>query len=116
MCSSANPNENSLAERLKRTLKEDFKLENRFVCEEAVLKAIPELIETYNNYRPDGSLEYKTLTQCHNSGRVEKERWHSDKKRFFLVWSKNNLKRHFRDYHAIFIVKLNPCFSKPSDS
>jgi putative transposase len=80
MCSSAEPNENSMAERLNRTLKEDFKLENGFVSEEVALKAIPEVIETYNNYRPHASLDYKTPTQCHNSGRVEKLRWYPYKK------------------------------------
>ncbi|MEY4538999.1 MAG: hypothetical protein RLZZ306_756 [Bacteroidota bacterium] len=80
MCSSAEPNENSMAERLNRTLKEDFKLENGFVSQEVALKAIPEVIETYNNYLPHASLDYKTPTQCHNSGRVEKLRWYPYKK------------------------------------
>ena len=67
MCSSAEPNENSMAERLNRTLKEEF----NFVLEEAVLKAIPQVIETYNNYRPHASLDFKMPTLCHHSGRVE---------------------------------------------
>ena len=40
MCSSADPNENSLAERLNRILKEEFNWGNVFVSEEAALKAI----------------------------------------------------------------------------
>jgi putative transposase len=93
MCSSAEPNENSMAERLNRTLKEDFKLENGFVSEEAALKAIPEVIETYNNYRPHASLDYKTPTQCHHSGQVEKLRWYPYKKiRFSNVVKKQTEK------------------------
>jgi transposase InsO family protein len=80
MCSSAEPNENSMAERLNRTLKEEFNLGNEFVSEEAALKAIPQVIETYNNYRPHATLDFKTPTQCHNSGRVEKLRWYPYKK------------------------------------
>ena len=80
MCSSAEPNENSMAERLNRTLKEEFNLGNGFVSEEAALKAIPQVIETYNNYRPHASIDFKTPTQCHNSRRVEKLRWYPYKK------------------------------------
>ena len=48
MCASAKPNGNSMAERLNRTLKEEFSLGNGFVSEEATLKIIPRVIETYN--------------------------------------------------------------------
>jgi putative transposase len=73
VCSSADPNENAMAERLYRTLKEEFNLGNGFVLlVEIALKAIPEVIETYNYYLPHASLDYKTPTQCHDSGRVEK--------------------------------------------
>jgi len=71
MCSSAELNENSMAERLNRTLKEGVQFGQWFVSEEAALKAIPQVIETYNNYRPHASLDFKTPTQCHNSGRIE---------------------------------------------
>ncbi len=71
MCSSTESNENSIAE---KDSTEPYNLENGFVSEEAVLKAIPKVIETYNNYRPHTSLEYKIPTQCHHSGRVEKSR------------------------------------------
>ena len=69
-----------MAERLNRTLKEEFNLGNGFVSEEVALKAIPQVIETYNNYRPHASLDFKTPTQCHHSGRVEKLRWYPYKK------------------------------------
>ena len=45
MCSSAEPNENSMAERLNRTLKEEFNLGNGFVSEEVALKMIPQVID-----------------------------------------------------------------------
>ena len=93
MCSSAEPNENSMAERLNRTLKEEFNLGNGFVSEEAALKAIPQVIETYNNYRPHASLDFKTPTQCHNSGRVEKLRWYPYKKIRFSNVVKKQPKR-----------------------
>ena len=61
-------------------LKEEFNLDNSFVLEEAALKAISLVIETYNNYRPHASFDFKTPTQCHNSGRVQKLRWYPYKK------------------------------------
>ena len=66
-CSSTEANENSMAERINRILKEEF----NFVLEGAALKAIPQVIETYNNYRPHASLDFKMPTLCHHSGRVE---------------------------------------------
>ncbi|MEY4540049.1 MAG: hypothetical protein RLZZ306_1806 [Bacteroidota bacterium] len=69
-----------MAERLNRTLKEEFNLGNGLVSEEAALKAIPQVIETYNNYRPHVSLDFKRPTHCHNFGRVEKLRWYPYKK------------------------------------
>lgn len=63
-----------MAERLSRTLKEEFNLGNDFVSEEAVLKAIPQVIETYNNYRSHASLNFNKHTQCRNSGRNKKLR------------------------------------------
>jgi transposase InsO family protein len=65
-----------MAERLNITPKEDFKLGNGFVSEEAALKKIPQVIYTYNNYHPHGSLDFKTPTQCHHSGQIEKFRWY----------------------------------------
>jgi transposase InsO family protein len=55
-------------------LKEGFNLGNGFVLEEAALKAIPEVIETYNTYRPHAWFDFKTPTKFHNSGRIEKLR------------------------------------------
>ena len=60
---------------------------------EAALKAIPQVIETYNNYRPHASLDFKTPTQCYHSGRVEKLRWYPYKKIRFSNVVKNKQKR-----------------------
>jgi transposase InsO family protein len=50
-------------------------LGNGFVLEEVALKAIPQVIETYNNYRPHASIDFKRPTQYHHSGQVEKLRF-----------------------------------------
>ncbi len=67
----------------------------------ATLKAILQVIETYNNYHPYASLDFKTPTQCHNFGQVEKLRWYPYKKLRFSDVVKNKLKRLFRKCQAI---------------
>ncbi len=80
MCSSAEPNENSMAERLNRTLKEDFNLKRGFISFYEALGAIEQVIKTYNNYRPHASLNYKTPKQAHQLVDSQRLRWYPYKK------------------------------------
>ncbi|MER0442867.1 integrase core domain-containing protein [Emticicia sp. W12TSBA100-4] len=50
MCSSAEPNENSMTEQLNRTLKEDFNVKFFSFCEAS--EVIEQVINTYNDCRP----------------------------------------------------------------
>ncbi len=59
MCSSAESNENSMAERLNRTLKEDFNVKG-FISFCDASEVIEKVIKTYNDYRPHASLDYRT--------------------------------------------------------
>jgi len=64
MTESGDPNENALAERVFRTLKEDF---NRwgFPTFDLAETAIEQAIVAYNSVRPHASLGYKTPNQAH---------------------------------------------------
>ena len=65
MTESGDPNENALAERVFRTLKEDFRLRgfpSFGLAEAAVLQAI----QAYNGMRPHASLGYQTPNQAHH--------------------------------------------------
>jgi transposase InsO family protein len=64
MTESGDPNENALAERIFRTLKEEFKLRGfpTFALAEA---AITQVIAAYNSVRPHASLSHKTPDQAH---------------------------------------------------
>lgn len=64
MTQSGDPNENAMAERVIRTLKQDFGLRG-FVSFSAALDAIAHAISTYNAYRPHASLGYLTPQQAH---------------------------------------------------
>lgn len=79
MCSSAEPNENSMAERLNRTLKEDFNVKG-FISFCEASEVIERVIKTYNDYRPHASLDYRTPKQAHQSIGSQRLRWYPYKK------------------------------------
>ncbi len=60
------PLENALAERMNRTLKEEFKLERGFPTFELAQQAVDKIISIYNKKYPHGSLGYLTPNQVHN--------------------------------------------------
>lgn len=64
MTESGDPNENALAERVSRTLKEDFYLRG-FPTFGMAEKAVEQAIGAYNSVRPHASLSYKTPNQAH---------------------------------------------------
>ncbi|WP_435357765.1 integrase core domain-containing protein [Emticicia sp. SJ17W-69] len=79
MCSSAEPNESSMAERLNRTLKEDFNVKG-FISFCEASQVIEQVVKTYNDYRPHASLDYKTPKQARQSIGSQRLRWYPYKK------------------------------------
>ena len=79
MTESGDPNENALAERVFRTLKEDFRLDGfpSFLAAEA---AIEQAIQAYNSVRPHASLGYKTPNQAHRNKGHQLLKWYPYKK------------------------------------
>jgi transposase InsO family protein len=65
MTEQSDPYENALAERMNRTIKEEFCLDHILKGKTQTLQAIKEAIWLYNNYRPHQSLSLKTPNQVH---------------------------------------------------
>jgi putative transposase len=63
-----NPYDNALAERMNRTIKEEFLLEIIPKTRAVTEQLIKESIDIYNNYRPHLSLQMKTPNQIHQIG------------------------------------------------
>ena len=65
MTENGDPYENALAERMNRTLKEEFGLGERLPSREIAYKITREAIRLYNNRRPHLSLQMKTPWHVH---------------------------------------------------
>jgi putative transposase len=65
MTQDSDPYENALAERMNRTLKEEFGLGNTLANLKQVKEMVNEAVELYNNQRPHLSLQMKTPGQVH---------------------------------------------------
>lgn len=81
MTNTPDPLENPLAERMHRTLKEEFGLERGFPTFELAQEAIARTIFIYNHKYPHGSLGYLTPNQVHNGRKPGKKRWKKYRKR-----------------------------------
>lgn len=79
MTESGDPNENALAERVFRTLKEDFHLWG-FPTFGMAEVAIEQAIVAYNSVRPHASLGYKTPNQAHQKQGHQPLKWYPYKK------------------------------------
>ncbi|MBD2703420.1 IS3 family transposase [Spirosoma sp. BT702] len=79
MTESGDPNENALAERVFRTLKEDFHLWG-FPSFGLAETAIEQAIGAYNSVRPHASLGYKTPNQAHQDQGHQPLKWYPYKK------------------------------------
>ena len=79
MTKSGDPNENALAERVFRTLKEDFHLRGfpTFVMAET---AVEQAICGYNSVRPHASLGYKTPNEVYQNQGHQSLKWYPYKK------------------------------------
>lgn len=65
MTENGDPYENALAERMNRTIKEEFGLDIIVKTKELVRRVIEEAILLYNTYRPHLSLKMKTPEEVH---------------------------------------------------
>ena len=65
MTENGDPYENALAERMNRTIKEEFGLGESLKSKKIAAQMIKEAVYLYNNYRPHLSLNYKTPNQIH---------------------------------------------------
>jgi putative transposase len=63
-----NPYDNALAERMNRTIKEEFLLDIKPKTRIIAEQLIKESIDIYNNYRPHLSLQMKTPNLIHHNG------------------------------------------------
>jgi putative transposase len=79
MTESGDPNENALAERVFRTLKEEFHLWG-FPTFGMAVSAIEQAISAYNSVRPHASLGYKTPNQAHQGQGHQLLKWYPYKK------------------------------------
>jgi transposase InsO family protein len=75
MTNNPDPLENALAERMHRTLKEEFNLERGFPTFEKAEQAVARTIHIYNHKYPHGSLGYLTPNQVHNGKKPGKKKW-----------------------------------------
>ena len=65
MTENSDPYENALAERMNRTLKEEFCLDHLLKSKQQTYEAVKQAIHLYNYYRPHLSLSLKTPHQQH---------------------------------------------------
>ena len=65
MTENGDPYENALAERMNRTLKEEFGLGAVLPSKQITIRLVDEAVELYNNRRPHLSLQMKTPQQVH---------------------------------------------------
>lgn len=65
MTENGDPYENALAERMNRTLKEEFGLGEILKTKEIAYKMVEEAVFLYNNLRPHCSLNYQTPQEVH---------------------------------------------------
>ncbi len=65
MTEQSDPYENALAERMNRTIKEEFCLDGTLKTKQLAIESVKQAIELYNNYRPHLALSLKTPAQLH---------------------------------------------------
>jgi putative transposase len=65
MTENGDPYENALAERMNRTLKDEFGLGRRLLTKQQAFRLAEDAVRLYNNYRPHLSLAMKTPQTVH---------------------------------------------------
>ena len=66
MTENGDPYENALAERMNRTIKEEFGMDRKLKSKEQVKQLVQESVFIYNNKRPHLALQMKTPDQVYN--------------------------------------------------
>ncbi len=80
MTQQGDPGENAIAERVNRTIKEEFNCRAFFTFEQAKVN-LAKTIQAYNNLRPHASCDYLTPNQVHlKEGRLKK-RWRKQERK-----------------------------------
>ncbi|MDB5261472.1 MAG: family transposase [Adhaeribacter sp.] len=74
MTSQGDPGENAIAERINRTIKEEFNCRAFFTFEQTKT-AIAKSIQAYNNLRPHASCDYLTPNLAHQQHGLLRKRW-----------------------------------------
>ena len=74
MTNQGDPGENALAERINRTIKDEFNC-RAFLSFDLAKAAITKSILAYNQLRPHASCDYLTPTQAHQQEGLLKKRW-----------------------------------------
>ncbi|WP_317046590.1 IS3 family transposase [Adhaeribacter arboris] len=80
MTSQGDPGENALAERINRTIKEEFNC-RAFISFDLAKVAIIKSIQAYNQLRPHASCDYLTPNQAHLKKGPLKKRWRKYKRK-----------------------------------
>ena len=75
MTENGDPYENILAERINRTIKEEFLDEFVFCNFQEAKKITAKSVRSYNQLRPHSSLDYLTPQQAHGKSGILKKRW-----------------------------------------
>lgn len=65
MTENSDPYENALAERMNRTIKEEFGMNRTLKSRSQAIKLLTESVSLYNNYRPHLALKMKTPSQVY---------------------------------------------------
>ncbi len=70
MTENSDPYENALAERMNRTIKEEFCLDKILKTKQQVYQTVKEAVNLYNSYRPHLALNYDTPDFIHKKTRT----------------------------------------------
>jgi putative transposase len=74
MTQDSDPYENALAERMNRTIKEEFGMNRPLKCKSDVIKLVQESVSLYNNYRPHLALKMKTPAEFYQIKNPDNQR------------------------------------------
>jgi putative transposase len=85
MTEKGDPYENALAERVNRTLKEEFLLDNGFDSFEQASAAVNNAVNIYNTQRPHDSCDLLTPDQAHQLHGTLPMRWKKRKRKEKLI-------------------------------
>ena len=85
MTEKGDPYENALAERMNKTLKEEFLLDNGFDCFELAVAAVCKSVTTYNTMRPHESCNYLTPDQAHQLEGLMQMKWKRRERKELIV-------------------------------